>query len=644
MAGPKELEQFGLYHFNLAPSTSLDADSKFIITLPPDLGAQDSGVCLEPSSAGTCTVTGPSTLKVDDLMPSGYTDLNTFIEFTLILKNPKKPIEFAILSIFMNLMDSVETISYHMGSINLANLGYYDPHELTNMNIIPESDIAVTKTKYNFTFTNTQYWIPVGATIQILFPGDVQYIGTDPPTVNNLQNIAVAMSSIFTYPILTISDAFPSDLGADRNMQFVVEDILNPYGIMETPSFQIILYTNGDVNQKLFENTNGPTISTVNTCAFPGVSIVPVSLRTSEKVIYSFTVELGAGALNTSHLIEFTPPPAISMCYKDTLTSTSAYLSIGTITQTPAHAIYFEIGSNIPAYSIITFEIECINPYTTCPSTAFIILGRSSVQSFYTAEVNIPDMNIINDYDTVSVTRPNEYPKALNTFTFGLRATNEYATTYINQIKVYVSGLEIDPSFVVSIVFGIATTGFSYSESGGIITIAGITSLNQNFQFEIENLRNPSLSTIPIIMSIATVHSDGYVGENMTTSTSNIACNFPCKSCISSGAPDVCTSCFPQDDEVFGGGASLHMISDGECLGGCPLHTYILSAACFECHSSCNQCEGGNYFDNCTKCYPNTNKFLYNKQCIDPPCPAGYIHNELNWNCIGTYIYIYIYI
>ena len=613
-----------------------------MITLAPELNTHASGICLEPSSSGNCTVTGQFTLTVEDLLPSGYTDLSTFIEFILVLKNPKEPIQYATLSISIISMDSTESNIYHMGCINLSNSGYYEPHELTNILIIPESDIAVTKTKYNFTFTNTQYRIPAGSAIQITFPLNVQYIGNNPPIVTDLLNINNNINSDLQYPILTISDGFPSDLVADQDLQFVVDDVLNPYGIMETASFIIIIYINGDLNQKVFENTEGLTINTLFNCAFPGANIVPDTLKTVSAEFYRFTLELGAGALNTSDIIEFISPPEIYRCFKYTLSSTSGILIIGSIYQDPTNTIYFEIGSTIPAYSIFSFSVLCRNPYTTRPSTDFVIVGRGSDHSFYASNVSIPAMNIINNYDSVSVTSSNNFPKNLNTFNFSYIGHNYYTTSAINQIVIYTSGIQIDSNFVVEIERGIYTDGFTVTSDGEIITLGGITSLDEQFRFHIQFLRNPSLADTSILFSTATMHSDGYVGENRTT-TLTIPCNFPCRTCDHTVDPDICLTCFSEDHEVFQGGNSFYMLSNGECLDGCPLHTYILGSDCLPCHSSCDLCDGGNV-DDCTKCYPNTSRFLYFNQCISPPCPSGYIHNELNWNCISTYIYIYIYI
>ena len=638
---PKELEEVGVYQFRINPNSELAAGSIFIIALPPELGIQTSSICLEPSSEGRCIVKDPSTLKIEDLLLSDYTDMSIYIEFSLLLKNPKDPIAFSALMINVSTMDSGELNTYHRRSINLANPGFYEPHKLINVYIIPESEITVTNNKYNFTFTNSQYAIPAGASIQVIFSGDVQYVGTNPPNVSSLLNINPPLTSAFTYPYLTIANGFPYKLNANNNLQFVVDNILNPYGIMQTTSFQIFIYINGNINYKVFEKSEGLTISTNYIREFPTANIVPATLRTSERVNYTFTLGIYVGALNTSHLIEFLPPSAISKCYKETLISNSPVLSIGAATDNSDGSIDFQLASTIIADSEFPFTVECINPYTTRPSDSFSILGRSNFHEFYRSTVNIPDMNIINNYNDVIITRTFDYPKVLNRYNFAFIGSNEDQTTAINQIVVEISGLVMDPSYVVTRDFGIVAPGFSYSLNEGIITLEGITGLNPNYKFHIENLRNPLLADVAITLSIATLHSDGYIGENRTISLT-ISCDFPCKTCPQ-GASDNCSSCFPLDHEVFEGGTSLYMISSGECLGNCPPHTYIYDDICIDCHSTCDRCDWAN-FDNCTKCYPHTNTFLYINQCISPPCPLGYIQNEQNWTCISIYIYIYIYI
>ena len=104
---------------------------------------------------------------------------------------------------------------------------------------------------------------------------------------------------------------------------------------------------------------------------------------------------------------------------------------------------------------------------------------------------------------------------------------------------------------------------------------------------------------------------------------------YSCKTCLSSGSSNQCTSC--------AAGAFLHPNTEGECVAPCPDGFWgdTYSNTCQPCWSStvqpytCASCMGP-HSTNCLSCNPDT--FLYQGQCITS-CPAGYWGDTSSWEC-----------
>ena len=555
------------------------------------------------------------------------------------VRNPILPSLYSDVDILVTALDPDLTMILHESNISLSNSGYFKSHTLTNVNLQSSSANTVTKSSYTFKFKNANYKIYSGSKILIIFPIELQFLTTT-PTVSNILILSNSLSATYSHPNMTISDAFPSNININNNLQFTISDILNPYKTGLTSTFKIIIHKNNNSNLRSFELLSGLTANIPNIAQFPVIIVNSGSLRTNDVANYTYEVKIGDGSLNSSHIIKFQIPGELQGCDKNTILEISGLLPIINI-YTSADNFWFEVPGDVTAMTTIKFQIECVNPYTTEPMSTFNIWGMEGSNIFYTKTVNIAaDMNIMHPFQSITFTKTNNSPRYINTFTFSLQSSMSLSfITTINQIQITISGgLEVLGCNIINL-SGVTGT-LICTLSGQIITISGVTQLDNIFEFKLSNIRNPSLAATPIWFNILTKHSAGYFGENSTTINDFVGCDFPCKTC---GAPTQCLSCYPNMHEVFTvGGTSYHMLylSGKQCLSNCGTvaHIYVDSvSSCGDCHAICNECD--TISSNCTKCYPNT--FLYDNQCVDP-CPTGYEKNITDWTCFRIYIYIYI--
>ena len=555
------------------------------------------------------------------------------------MKNPILPSLFSDISIDVSTKTADYVTIHHQTLIPLSNAGYYSPHGLSNINIEGSSLSTVTSTSYKVNFTNANYIIPSGATILLIFPSQFLFFSAT-PTLSNLLIINAAATPAFSYPNLTITNGFPVDVPADNVIQFEVQDILNPYMIGATNTFQIFIYINNNQNLISFEESSGLTVTMTTIADFTSFSISPASLKTNELVNYTFQVGIGDGGLNNSHTIKFEVAGSVQECDRNTITEVSGLISIGTTYYQAPQTYGFDVTSNIAAQTTISFQIECVNPYTTASSVPFNISAFDATNEFYEKNANIADMNLLSDFASLTITKADNFPRSVNVFTFLVTSSMSASNvTSIDRILITIStGLEVASSCTPTDITGLDGT-LACAASGQIIYITGITKLYKNFGFKLANIRNPELSTTPININILTKKAPASNGENSTTSNEYIPCNFPCKTC--SATPTECLSCYPDAHEVFtASGVSLYRYYSvgNECLASCTAANHIYAdsiTTCADCDAICDQCN--NLFNNCTKCFPNT--FLHNNQCITP-CPSGFEKNVTDWTCFGNYIYI----
>ncbi|XP_048360333.1 proprotein convertase subtilisin/kexin type 5-like [Sphaerodactylus townsendi] len=121
-------------------------------------------------------------------------------------------------------------------------------------------------------------------------------------------------------------------------------------------------------------------------------------------------------------------------------------------------------------------------------------------------------------------------------------------------------------------------------------------------------------------------------------------CSQLCKTC--KGNATWCQSCetplFLEQSECKHACSEKHFAADGvlceppfflhnqSCLHDCPSGFFDDTIRCFQCHESCEECEGPDS-DDCTKCLEDT-FVLYNNECIDE-CPEGTYYEEKRKAC-----------
>ena len=641
----REIEKNSTYKFSLSPSYSLPQTAAIEISLPNEL-VIDSSTCT--SSSGSCEVinTSPGTkIRIRSLLNADYTDLSSAIIFEVnYILNPSIPYLFGDVILEVKTKRADLAIIYHESNITLTNAGRYTPHQLKETEIIVESEMAVTKTSYKFYFVNQLYTVPIASKILVQFPSTLQVLEGS-PTLYDTRKIHTNYVAFMTGNNLTISNWRTTILNPNNNrIKFKVKNVLNPYALGPTDPFRIFIYVNDDPLYKIFEMVETRTISINLNASFTSFSVTPSTGRTSDQTHYTFLVGVGDRDMKLGHIIKFQSPPEVQICDIFTLDdSLDPNVEIGAKSFISPNNYSFVLAGDVARLTSFTFRIECRNPYTTRPpNNEFKIWGilSSPYNEFYSKSSIIPTMTAASSFRSLSVSLSEVNPQRLNTFTFTVETTSPFDTTLIDTLLITIpDGMQIKECQIVkgSGLFGFLSCAVSEQE----ITISGIIKLENNFIFELHQIRNPSESTEPMSFGLESIHSDGYIGEVSESVIQYIECNFPCFTCSSASDPDLCTSCFPYRDEVFDyTGISLHMhyVDHSQCLTRCITHTYNDTlASCRDCNPLCNECQDTATY--CTKCYPNVNLFLHENSCIFP-CPYGYGPDENLWICASKFIFI----
>ena len=579
MIGNVELEKNSVYKFVLHPSPNFILGTDIHLEFPSVLELDSScSANISDSSCSTYTTT-QNLIKIENGLNSSATQTAITFEVKLI-RNPVLPILVSDLSVNVRTKEPNEWW-YHETNINISLPEYYDPHPLDELNV-RASEYTVTNTTYTFNLRNLDYMIPPGAQIRLKFPPTLLFI-TSTPIVDDLNNLHTSTTGLFEYPNLTISEGFGVMLIPDSEMQFRVGNILNPYFMGNTDSFQMIIYINSDTYLKLFEMKIDLNKSITEVAQFPSFSLESASNTTNTWTNFTFDFEVGDGELNSSHLIKFQTAKDIQLCDKDTIIPTLGIPGIGsTIYEgsyyTTRTNYSFEINSVISPHTICQFKVECRNPYTTRPSGIFSLWATDGTNEFYNQTAGIPDMTDMNNYSAFNFTMENMYPREIITYSFNFTATSPLSTKTIDQIEITVpEEVEIEgcmPSDVIGIYIADALNCTIVDQ---IITIYNITQLESLFSFNMDQLRNPSRSEYEIYFTSITKHSDGHWGENMTTNIVQILCNFPCKTCLTN-SPNQCTTCFSNNNEVFQfSGVNRYLLHEDVnlCVDICPTFTYM---------------------------------------------------------------------
>ena len=611
--GGNEITLRSTYQFKLGCTTSIPLNTIFLIQYSTYLTLPNSTTLDCISSLGVCHQVDnlPNTIYISGVLTEEYTDLSTYIIFNIEFYNPLYTIKYSSVVFNIKATESIDLVSIYQESnfILYYQNSVYKAHQLTNVNVIGESSVTATNNSYTFNFTNADYLIPAQSVIIVKFSSTLQVIST--PPIRNLLNLdSTGLTSSFSSSNLYISGGFPIELPPNQVIQFEVGDIVNPYKLGQvTFIISISLLTAGQI---IYNSDGSSLIHNIATIAqLPSFSIIPASLRTSEKTLYSFNFEIGDGYVNGSHtlLLETT-----SKCDKDTIVSHDFTISAFNFDGTNKYSMV--LASNIYAHQYVKLVLECLNPPTTKPSLPYFLSLMYGSNAFYKKEATIPDMNLLGEYLSLTYISTSINPYFASIFTLTVKQTYRYIC--LDQLVITISPnmtIKEDTGSYCNILSGITGTTLSCSHSAETITIQGIDQLETEYSFELFNIRNPRFSTDPIYFNLLSKTSDGYFGQNMTSSTTYIPCNFPCKTC-SNSAPDNCFSCYPKNSLVYEIGNQYYLfynsISGNECVDLCPTHSYQNTAtSCSACDSNCRECQGA--ANNCTKCY--LYHFLYDQVC-----------------------------
>ena len=663
-----EVEKTVDYHFILKPEIGLEKEAIIEIISNPLLGV--ASTCSIPSTTALC-VAADSLITIQGLLTTNYVPDSNGIEFWLpsVYTNPHLSFPFSRLPFLVQTKS--QGLILHSGYIGItqtiAGEETYLPHHLGSPTVIisPSPSTTATKSKIIFNMINTDFQVFSGSLIRVRFPlelnlstGNPEYI---PCSLDQRSSMKIYVDSSY----IDISDAFPVNLEINNGLEFEVDGILTPYRLGSTSSFK--LYIGRVIEGVLyiqFIRESGLELSVNQIAQFLTCNVSTNIKMTNSMSIYEFALTVGDGPLRIDDQITFQVPVSIIFCDPQTITQVQGIIADITTKDYDESNLYyyFYIPEHIQAGKYFKFSISCQNPETEKPTEEFIVSGMfSPSESIKNVFYNSSAGGVVMDYTTAFpatlVTQSNPCALCNNTFTFEINRTSKYPSIDINQIGIKV-GDEMDPSNCkLYIINGIWPINVSLSISEDKLKINNITSLEEQFTFRLEDIRNPPLRSDDMQFVLETLHSpEEYSGEKDSTRALHTSCDFPCATCLSTSTPAHCLSCNLQHSPVFLGLQEQPFIYDhnhhpaASCLSSCPLNYYIYNISdsfptprCRRCEMECVECEG--ISDNCSKCVPHY--YLLENKCITLPCPEGYSPDTHNWEChfilnfeMGSYINI----
>ena len=321
------------------------------------------------------------------------------------------------------------------------------------------------------------------------------------------------------------------------------------------------------------------SIDFLDLAAFYSFTVLTSSQTTSQIANYTLQFQIGDGLLNTSHLIKFKCPAEVQYCDLNTIVPvlpTSSF--IGATAYTGYKNYSLELSEIVGAYTVIKFEIECRNAYTTMEAEWFVIWALDEYKNeFYNGTASLLPMTIINNFTQLTYTFQYLFPSGVTSVTFHLVSSTPHDIVDADQILVTLVP-EMDLAFGcsaenISGVFGTLLCSIAQH----VITIYGISRFKSDFTFKLNFLRNPSNDKAEIFFTVLSKHSLGYEGETLLSNSVYLSCNFPCKTC-SPNDPDFCTSCFDEADPAFliySNEYYILYINTNKCLWFSPIYTYM---------------------------------------------------------------------
>ena len=175
--------------------------------------------------------------------------------------NPKNIIKLSEINLLVWTVSQTRDTIYHKSLIPLSDEGYYEPRALNISSISGRSVQAATRTTYKFKINNNNFALRQNALIKVVFPIELKFVHRIPV----LTNLVAIDTSAICSPVdadnsFVIRGAFPLST-APLTIEFEVLDILNPYFIGFTSTFNTSIYEFDDINQMLFTMKTEYTIN-----------------------------------------------------------------------------------------------------------------------------------------------------------------------------------------------------------------------------------------------------------------------------------------------------------------------------------------------------------------------------------------------
>ena len=616
--GDDECDHLGEYIFKLMPVGTLDMTSTLEITIPEQMRLEL--MCI--INIGDCTInTSTNTLIITNMLTSNYNSNSEeyiIVNISDTIHNPSYSVSMELYN--FGLKTIIGTVVKHTGNLKSTTQGKYKAHAFgIGSSVSCPVQSTVTETSLTFTLFTTEYEIDIACSIYIKFPLMMTFTSPDPEIViHKGVDISTTYISRVAFPAIYISGGFQSKLPPNQEIQFTINNILTPYVKNTRNRFVVEIYKKGYLN--IYIGFDEFEVNIKDESIIPFI-VTPSSFMTCARAIYEFSVQVGDGSLNPSHLVQVEIPESIIECEHPTIIQIQGINYPITITTVTLFIFEFWIPTKIEKLKIIKFVMKCNNPESTAPTDNFYMSIRDTENNiFYKGTANSIAMTHPNSFQSAKFTMNTLDPLERNSFLFEISRSYEYKSSVITGIRV-----EIDPpmNFLVSNVEVI--NGISTMKNPNIWYIDLLIDIIQDFSFKIVNVLNPKYATDNITFTISTLHESPsnleYISESITL-TQNLPCGFPCKKCYMTSF--LCSECFSQGDSIF----------DGEIA-----HEYLFYEINHQCVSICpNSFPLPN--DTCGLCAELT--YYYEGVC-ENECPLDYYSNNLERVCQSN-IYIYIYI
>ena len=354
-------------------------------------------------------------------------------------------------------------------------------------------------------------------------------------------------------------------------------------------------YTNGSgFYQTIMQANNYPNLTfSIPNPTFQVLNIVVDNKKVSEWASYEVTYQLRLPTIGRNHYINLTVSSAIKKCDPASISLTLACnTSIPSRNMLNSYNYLFQTGcccDNV-ANDIMSFNISCLNPESKMPTTDFTLqaqLGNSHSTRYYTSVGAPITLLIANNFSSISLNMLHSWIGRTNKLTVNITKTSPFISTEIDQILFDVSpSLSIETCDATSTV-GITPSSPSVSCAGQVITMSGITQLEDNFSVILVGIKNP-LGTSDAINITASTWESGYLSEERTTTNQYLSCDYPCMNCETVNLSN-CTSCYTENNAVFEGGTSFHILdavssSPNTCRNQCPsgFSLNLTDISCFQ--------------------------------------------------------------